>query len=129
MIQKWNPLVNTEFAIEGDYGYGDDYIVSLRFESGKERTHLRNNFVHKTFPALSLLLDNIDTIVAGPNNTEFKQFIAWYEVGLRYGILPFYLNRLLNKAEIGVYKFIPESLLYTDTDGHITVNFGLEEIG
>jgi hypothetical protein len=129
MIYNWNPLVNQDFNLEGDYGYKEGYLETLSFDSGKEHTHLKNSYVPRIFPALSLDLDNEIGIVSGPNNTEFKQFIAWYEVGLRYGSLPFYANRILFRDTIGIYKFIPESLQYTEVRSIVTVNFGLEEIG
>ena len=129
IIYDWNPLVNKEIAIEGDWGYKEGYISTLTFDSGKERTHLKNSFIPKVFPSLNLSLDNKIKIIDGPNDTEFKQFMVWYDTGLRYGTIPFYFNRLLNKNEIGIYKFIPESLHYTDIDGFVDITFGWEEIG
>ena len=129
MIANWNPLVNSDFNLEGEHGYKEGYLSTLEFDSGKERTHLKNNHVSILFPSLSLDLNNEDIILAGPNNTEFLQFKSWYEVGLRYGSIPFYVHRILFPNTIGIYKFIPESLTYENIRNFVTVHFGLEEIG
>jgi hypothetical protein len=128
IVINWNPLVNTEFSLEGDYGYDSDYVKSLKFESGKERIYLKNNFVPKVYN-LSIVLNDRKIIMAGAINTECKQFKYWYEYGLRYGILPFYAPRVKSHGETGIYEFVPESLQYSGAGGYVTATFTVKEIG
>jgi hypothetical protein len=127
-VINWNPYVNQVLSIEGDTTYDENYVQSLKFDSGKERLYLKNNFVSKIY-SLSIELDNQHIVVTGKHNTEFMQFIYWYETGLRYGILPFYLPRIQFPKETGIYEFIPGSLQYPNTKAIITASFSLREIG
>jgi hypothetical protein len=127
-IINWNPYVNQELSIEGDTAYEEDYVQSLKFDSGKERLYLKNSFVPKIF-SLSIELDNQKAIAGGKYATEFMQFIYWYEYGIRYGILPFYLPRIQLPGEIGIYQFVPGSLQYPETGAIITASFSIKEIG
>jgi hypothetical protein len=127
-VINWNPYVNRELSIESDTSYDDNYVQSLKFDSGKERLYLKNNFVPEIYN-LSIELDDRTIITAGRYNTEFKQFKYWYEYGLRYGILPFYLPRIQFPGETGIYQFIPGSLQYPGTGAVVTVSFSLKEIG
>jgi hypothetical protein len=108
--------------------YDDDYVQSLRFDSGKERLYLKNNFVPKIY-ALSLELNDRAIVTTGKYNTEYKQFVYWYEFGLRYGVLPFYLPRIQFPGETGIYQFVPGSLQYPATGAIITAGFSLKETG
>ena len=123
----WDPLVNCEFALEGEYGLDEDYAAVLKFDSGKERVYLKNSFVPKAYPSLSLLLDNVDIISSGSENTEYKRFVYWHDVLLRYGSLPFCAPRIGHPGETATYIFIPGSLQFQDADGIITATFGLKE--
>jgi hypothetical protein len=127
-VINWNPYVNQILSIEGDTAYDENYVHSLKFDSGKERLYLKNNFVPKLF-SLSIELDNRIIVATGKHNTEFRQFIYWYEAGLRYGILPFYLPRIQFPGETGIYQFVPGSLQYPDAGAIITASFSLKEIG
>ena len=128
-VIDWNPLVNKKLLLDGDYGYAEDYVTTIDFNSGKKRTYLKNSFVPKVYPTLRLALDNKTQINSGINNdTEFSQFKRWFEEDLSYGVLPFYFPLIGKPDEIGVYKFIPDSLFYDRTDGIILFHFGLEEI-
>jgi hypothetical protein len=128
IIINWNPYVNQVLSVEGEMTYDDNYVQSLKFDSGKERLYLKNNFVPKIF-SLSIELDNQHIVATGRNTTEFLQFIYWYESGLRYGILPFYLPRIQFPGETGIYQFVPGSLQYPNTGAVITASFSLKEIG
>jgi hypothetical protein len=127
-IINWNPYVNQVLSIEGDTAYEENYVQSLKFDSGKERLYLKNNFVPKIF-SLSIELDNRAIITTGKHNTEFKQFIYWYEFGLRYGTLPFYFPRIRFPGEIGIYQFVPGSLQHPEAGAVVTASFSLKEIG
>ena len=122
---NWNPLVNSKFSIDGEHGLQEGYVNELKFESGKSRTWLTNTHVPAVYPSLSLALDNTKPTESG--KTEYEEFMNWFNVSLRYGVLPFYVERLKNKNETGVYKFIPGSLHYDRFDGIIIASFGLEE--
>lgn len=127
-VINWNPLVNQRFFLDGEYGYKSDNITTLTFESGKERITLKNSFIPREYPSVSLALDNIAPIATGRENTEFKQFMRWFEVGLRYGILPFYAPKIGYPGETGIYQFIPNTLKYDRIYGIVNVTFGLREV-
>jgi hypothetical protein len=134
MIINWNPLVNSRFSLDGDYGLQGGYTRTLEFESGKKRNFLKNSFVPVEFPSIRLALNNIIPTESG--KTEYQEFINWYNNDLRYGILSFQINRLGWKRkwytktdEIGIYNFIPESLKFDTLDGIVIASFGLEETG
>jgi hypothetical protein len=127
-VINWNPYVNKELSIEGGAGYEENYVQSLTFDSGKERLYLKNNFVPKIY-SLSVELDNRRIVTTGKYNTEFMQFIYWYEYGLRYGTLPFYLPRIEFPEETGIYQFVPGSLQYPAAGAIITASFSLKETG
>ena len=133
-VIEWNPLVNRELSLDGEYGLEGGYIETLEFESGKKRTHLKNSFVPVEYPSLSLMLNN--TIPTESGKTEFEEFRRWHDVSLRYGILPFYFPRIgyrmkdyIKTPETGIYTFIPESLAYDRLDGIVVAGFGLKETG
>jgi hypothetical protein len=127
-VMSWNPFVSKELSVEGGTSYDEDYVQSLRFDSGKERLYLKNGFIPKIYN-LGIELDNRAVIAAGRYGTEYGQFKYWYEEGLRYGVLPFYFPRILFPAETGIYQFVPGSLQYSDTGSIITAGFSLREIG
>jgi uncharacterized protein Veg len=137
-VIDWNPLVNNKFSLDGDYSLEEGNIETLEFESGKKRTYSKNSYVPTVYPSIGLVLNNI------PNNTnpmkrektEYQEFMGWFNVGLRYGILPFYAPRigfkktiLTKTGEIGIYTFIPNSLKYDKLDGIVYATFGLKEEG
>ena len=131
-VIKWNPLVNNKFNLEGEYSIQGNYVKTLEFQSGKKRNFLTNSFVPRVFPSLSLFLDNENLTESG--KTEFEEFEEWFNVSLRYGILPFIVTRIGYKRkeyikidELGIYSFIPESLQYDTLDGIVLAAFGLEE--
>ena len=128
----WNPLVNTRISLDESYRHKGGYVQTLQFTSGKHRTYLTNSYVPLEYPSLRLALDNRCATPDG--RTEYEEFKHWYEVTLRYGVLPFSLPRLgyrpkwyIKEGEIGVYTFIPESLEFDTHDGIIFASFGLEE--
>jgi hypothetical protein len=134
MIIPWNPLVNSNFNLEGDYGLADDYIKTLQFASGKKRYTLTNSYVPRNYPSLSLLLDNID--LNENRLTEYEEFNRWFCDDLRHGTLPFSCLRIgfrptfrTKKGETGIYEFVPHSLMYENMGGLVTAVFGLEEKG
>jgi hypothetical protein len=127
-VINWNPFVNRELSIEGSTSYDEDYVQSLRFAGGKERLYLKNNYVPKVYN-LSIELNNRIVITTGKYVTEYQQFQYWFEKGLRYGVLPFYLPRINFPGETGIYRFIPGSLQYSDTGAIVTAVFSLLEIG
>ena len=130
----WNPLVNTRISLDGDYSLKDGYLKTLQFNSGKEARWLTNSFVPRLFPSLKLTLENRTPIING--KTEYEEFNEWFNKTLRYGVLPFQLVRFgykpsinVKTPEIGVYKFISNSINYDRLDGIVIVSFGLEETG
>jgi len=132
-VINWNPLVNTKFSLEGEISLKDGYVQELKFESGKEKTWLKNSFVPRVYPSLKLILDNKPS--ASNGKTEFEEFDNWFRKSLRYGIFPFSILRIgwkrkwyTKEDEMGIYNFIPNSIKYDKLDGIILVNFGLEEI-
>ena len=130
-IIEWNPLVNKKLILDGEYGYAEDYVSSVEFDSGKKRIFLKNNYVPKVYNSVSLILDNKTPVIDDPiENTEFWQFKKWYEGNLGYGVLPFYFPLIGRPPGIGdgIYKFIPGSVFYDDTDGIIFASFGIEEV-
>jgi hypothetical protein len=132
MIIDWNPNVNSKFSLEGNHGLSEGYINTLQFDSGKKRIYSKNSFVPRKYPSIHLWLNNRnnDNLI-----TEFEEFRKWFNVNLRYGILPFYAPRIGFKpdfrtkvGEIGIYEFLPNSLSYKYIDGFVCASFGLEEI-
>lgn len=124
---EWNPLVNTRISLDGEFSLQEGYVKELQFNSGKKRAWLTNSFVPRVFPSLKLALDNKTPTKTG--KTEFEEFIQWFNKDLRYGILPFKIVRLGSKNELGIYRFIPNSVNYDKLTGISLVSFGLEEIG
>jgi len=124
MTMQWNPLVNKNLNLEGDYGLREDNIVTLQFASGKERKYLKNSFTPMEYPSLSLELDNNEKTKNG--RTELEEFQYWHSVTLRYGILQFYFPRIGNPNQTGIYEFMSMPK-YSDTDGIVTAEFGLRE--
>lgn len=133
MVMNYPEGVNRNISLDGEYKDEDGFVKTLKFGSGKERTWLANSYVPKTYPSLSLLLDNnyseFDT-----EETELDKFVNWFQKDLRYGSLPFYFPRIGFKRrwttavdEMGVYKFIPDTLNYDRVKGMVLVNFGLKE--
>jgi len=118
---KWNPLVNQEFILEGDYGH-EDGIIRIKFESGKERTILKNTYLPMEYP-VSLILDNITQITSGLYNTEYKQFVKWYEDETRYGTLPFSADIIDAYYFDTVYKIT--SIPKYDGIGKVEVKFNV----
>ena len=130
---EWNPLVNTRFSLDGEFSLKTGYLKTMQFDSGKESRWLANSFVPREFPSLKLALNNRISTKSG--KTEFEEFNEWYNISLRYGSLVFQMTRIGYKQEknikipeIGVYKFIINSLNYDKLDGIVMANFGLEEI-
>jgi len=131
MTINWNPLVNAKFSLEDNFSLQDGFIEELVFTSGKKRTWLRNSYVPKIFPSLSLLLDNKTQLENG--KTEFEEFENWFNNSLRYGSISFQTTRIgfkdkwnTKQPAKGIYKFIsvPE---YDRLDGLVAASFGLEE--
>jgi len=117
----WNPLVNQAFILEGDYGH-EDGILKTKFDSGKERTTLKNSYLSMEYP-VSLILDNINPVTDGVVNTEYKQFVKWYEDETRYGTLPFSADIVDAKYFDVMYKIttVPKY----DGIGIVTVKFNV----
>jgi len=133
MIAEWNPFVNQELSFDGDFGLSEDFIETLEFDSGKNRTYLKNSFIPVEYPSISLMLNNIVPTDSG--RTEYKEFLEWFNISLRYGVLPFYFPRIgykkewhIKTGEIGIYEFLPDSLRYDRVDGIIMATFGIKEI-
>jgi len=131
IIADWADGVRSNISLDGVYKHKEGFTKSLQFVSGKERTWLTNTYVPIEYPSLSILLDNT---LSDTEETELDKFISWYETTLRYGSLPFYLPRLGYKkkridkvGQIGVYKFIQDSLDYDRVKGLVLVKFGLIE--
>jgi hypothetical protein len=124
VIIEWNPNVNQKLSLDGEYNLNGNNLVTLQFESGKERRYLKNSFTPWEYPELSLLLDNK---TKKGSKTEFEEFLYWHETALRYGVLPFYFPRLRYPGETGVYEFMSMPK-YTETAGLIPVSFGWREI-
>jgi len=134
-IVDWNPLVNSNFSLDGEFGLEDGFVEELAFDSGKKRTWLRNSYVPKEYPNLTLDLDSRDPIGSFDGKSEYEEFEDWFNISLRYGSLPFSITKLgfierwnTKKAPIGIYKFIPNSLTYEKGEGVRTAKFGLIEI-
>jgi len=131
MIINWNPLVNTKFSLDDNMSLQDGFVEELSFASGKKRTWLRNSYVPKVFPSLSLILDNRELLENG--KTEFEEFEDWFNRSLRYGSFNFQTVRIgfkergrVKVPQMGIYKFlgVPE---YDRLDGSVLVTFGLVE--
>jgi len=134
MIANWNPYVNQELSFDGDHGLAENFMETLEFESGKDRIYLKNTYIPIEYSSSSLMLNNILPTDSG--KTEYGEFVQWFNVNLRYGILPFYFPRIgykkewyIKTGEIGIYKFLPNSLKYDRIDGIIMATFGLRETG
>jgi hypothetical protein len=132
-MTAWNPLVNTNFSLEEDYGLQDGYTKELQFASGKKRTWLTDSYAPAEYPSISLMLDNKTPKENG--KTEFREFADWFEITLRYGTLPFSVTKLgyitkwyVKEDAIGIYKFIPDSVKYDKIPGMVLVSFGLKVI-
>jgi hypothetical protein len=126
---EWNPLVNTNFSLEGDYGLQDGFVHELQLGGGEKKTLLTNSYVPMEYPSLNLMLDN--KILLENERTEFEEFVYWFNITLRYGSLPFSVTKLGNTKEpneTGVYKFIPNSVKYDKIMDTVLVAFGLKEI-
>ena len=122
---NWNPLVNQKFSLDGEYGLSEDFTETIEFESGKKREHLKNTFIPYEFTSISLTLDDNKIVTTGVNNTEFKQFVFWHDITLRYGTLPFTVKKL-NGTGNAVYKFTGKPK-YDRAKGIIIASFGLRE--
>ena len=133
IVLNWPENVNQRFNLEGDWGLENGYIEEIQFESGKKRILLKNSYIPVKYP-LSLFLDN--EIPVKNNSTEFNEFKKWFNISLRYGTMPFTIPRIGYKrniftktGQIGVYRFIPQSLTFDTIDGIIQAGFELEEMG
>jgi len=133
LVISWNPLVNHDFNLEGDYGLENGYTETIKFESGKDRILLKNSYVPLVYQ-LSLLLDNEELV--NSKNTELKEFMYWFNVTMRYGTMPFAIPRIGYKrnvftktGEIGIYRFTPDSLTYDTIDGLVGAQFEIKELG
>ena len=131
MIANWNNMVNKRLSLEGEFGNDEGYFETLTFESGNERTYLKNSYVPKVYPALGIILD--DTVVKNSGKTEYQEFESWYNETLRYGTILFYFPRIGFKpkydtlvGEIGIYKFLPMELKY-EGKGIKFATFGIKE--
>jgi hypothetical protein len=134
---SWNPLVNKKFSLDGEITYKDGFIQIITFESGKERHLLKNTFIPRIFPSLSLVLNNKQILKNG--KTEYEEFIDWYERSVRYGTLSFVSDKInvknkpkpwyIKNLEKGIYKFTSELIKPDKITGLVAVSFGLEEIG
>jgi len=133
MIASWNNLVNKRMSLEGEFGNDEGYFETLTFESGNERTYLKNSYVPKVYPSMGIVLN--DTVLKKNGKTEFEEFESWYNETLRYGTISFYFPRIGFKpefdtmiGEIGIYKFLNAKLEY-EGKGMKWVTFGIKETG
>jgi len=131
MIANWNRLVNKRLSLEGEFGNDEGFFETLTFESGNERTYIKNSHVPKVYPAMGIVLN--DTIIKKSGKTEFQEFESWYNETLRYGTISFYFPRIGFKpkfdtltGEIGIYKFLPTELKY-EGKGIKFATFGIKE--
>jgi uncharacterized protein Veg len=133
MIADWNMLVNKRLSLEGEFGNDEGYFETLTFESGNERTFVKNSYVPKVYPAMGIILN--DTIIKESGKTEYQEFESWYNETLRYGIISFYFPRIgfirkpdTLRGEIGIYKFLPTEMKY-EGKGIKFATFGIKETG
>jgi uncharacterized repeat protein (TIGR02543 family) len=89
---------------------------------------LRNSWIPREIPSVSLVLDNSETVAAG--RTEFDLFISWFERTLRYGTIPFRIPRLgmSQGRDVGIYAFVPDSVRYDEFKSPVKITFSLKEI-
>jgi hypothetical protein len=85
------------------------------------------------YSSLKLALDN--KTPKENEKTEFEEFENWFNVSLRYGVLPFTITKLgykkkwNTKTEVaGIYQFTAGSLKYDKVQGIVLASFGLEEV-
>jgi uncharacterized protein Veg len=133
MIADWNRLVNKRLSLEGECGNDEGSFETLTFESGNERTYIKNSYVPKVYPAMGIILN--DTVIKKCGKTEYEEFEIWYNETLRYGTVSFYFPRIGFKpkfdtltGEIGIYKFLPAELKY-EGKGIKFAAFGIKETG
>lgn len=95
MAVQWHSDVNTN-AYGMDTGAKDN-IERIEFESGKERTYLKNSAPKKIFSFMLSLKDKgIDS--------EYKKFWHWWSHVLLSGSLSFYFPDLITHDKLTEYK-------------------------
>lgn len=97
MAVSWPLNVNTK-AYGMDTGAKDN-LEKISFESGKERTYLKNSGLKKQFSFNLSLNDSGAT-------SEYKLFWTWYEEVLLSGSKTFFLENLLTHSGYKEYKMI-----------------------
>ncbi len=89
MAVSWNSEVNTDA-----YGMDTsavDNVLRVEFESGKEKTYLKNSSVKKIFTFMLSMNDS-------GSNSEYKKFWDWYDNTLLSGSLSFMFPNLLTHS-------------------------------
>lgn len=94
MAVSWPVGVNTDaYSMDKE---PNDNVETIRFESGKLRTYLKNSVGKKQF---SFLLSFDDTTVGG----EYDLFVAWWDEVLLSGSLSFYFPDLRKRDQLTEY--------------------------
>lgn len=92
----WPDGVNTK-AYGMNTGY-EDNLVKIKFDSGKERTYLKNSSPKKKF-SFNLKLEDVG------ENSEYKKFLRWFENVCLSGSQSFAFPNLITHNGAAEYKF------------------------
>lgn len=97
MAIAWASEVNTDaYGMETD---GGDNVERVEFESGKNRTYLKNTSPKKVH-AFMLSMDDVGV------DSEFKKFVYWFENSLKSGALSFMFPDLVTHTGEKEYRLI-----------------------
>lgn len=94
MAVNWNNEINTDA-----YGMdtsANENVIRVEYESGKEKTYLKNSSVKKVFTFMLSMQDK-------GANSEYKKFWAWYDNVLLSGSLSFMFPDLITHSGLKEY--------------------------
>lgn len=77
---------------------GGDNLVRIKFDSGKERTYLKNSSAKKEFD-FNLKFDDVG------ENSEYKKFLNWWDNVCLSGSQSFAFPNLITHQGMAEYKF------------------------
>lgn len=91
----WPDGVNQKaYGMNAEY---QDNLVKVEFDSGKERTYLKNSSPKKEFN-FNLRFEDVGA------NSEYKKFLSWYENVLLSGSQSFEFPNLITHEGTAEYK-------------------------
>lgn len=113
MAVNWCNDVNTD-AYGMDTGVLNN-VIRVEYESGKEKTYLKNSSPKKIFTFMLSMNDK-------GTNSEYKKFWDWYDNVLLSGSLSFMFPNLFTHSGLKEYKMTAEPTATGQNPKEVTIS-------